>query len=462
MKDIWTVSELNEDIKSLLEEHYGFLWVEGEISNLRRPASGHVYFTLKDDKSQIRAVMFRAPYGGKTFAGTTPVAFDLEDGLQISCRARLTVYGPRGEYQLIIDRVEPRGLGALQKAYEQLKARLQTEGLFDPARKQKIPYLPERIGIVTSPTGAVIRDILHVTARRFPSVPIVVAPVRVQGPEAPDEIVRALNDLNRLGGIDVIILARGGGSLEDLFPFNTESVARAIFASAIPVISAVGHETDVTIADFVADLRAPTPSAAAELAVPSREELLEQMAALFRRLLALERRDVEHRRHLVTAFANRIRDPRRVLEDQRLKLGYQTERMLSAVSRDITGGRHALERLASRLDHAGPASAVAKSRVAVDFYRKSMTSWIKSVMDASRQRLLTGQTALNALSPLGVLERGYSLTTKVPEGWIVRDAGFLAPGEDVRVRLARGGFTARVSIVEPGAVQPEQSPTRGE
>lgn len=473
MKEIWTVSELNEDIKSLLEEHYGFLWVEGEISNLRRPASGHVYFTLKDDKSQIRAVMFRSPYGGGRLLGGNAMSantmsgksagFELEDGLHISCRARITVYSPRGEYQLIIDRVEPRGLGALQKAFEQLKARLQAEGLFDPDRKQKIPYLPERIGVVTSPSGAVIRDILHVTARRFGSVPIVVAPVRVQGPEAPDEIVRAIRDLNKLGGIDVIIVARGGGSLEDLQPFNTELVARAVFASEIPVISAVGHETDFTIADFVADLRAPTPSAAAELAVPSREDLQDQASALYRRLLTLARRDIDHRRQVVTGLGNRLRDPRRVLEDQRLKLDYQADRMLSVLSRTLAGQRHAVERLAGRLDHAGPAQAVAKHRMAIDFYRKNMTSRIKNVMESSRQRLVTGQTALNALNPLGVLDRGYSLTTRVPDGAIVRDAGALAPGEDVRVRLAKGGFTARVSMVESGAAQPELNlePDRG-
>lgn len=448
MKDIWTVSELNEDIKDLLEGQYGFLWVEGEVSNLRRPASGHVYFTLKDEKSQIRAVIFRPPYAGRIASGNAPAAFDLEDGLQISCRARLTVYSPRGEYQLIIDRVEPRGLGALQKAYEQLKARLQGEGLFDVARKQAIPYLPGRIGIITSPTGAVIRDILHITARRFPAIPLVVAPVRVQGPEAPEEIIQALADLNRLGGIDVIILARGGGSLEDLYPFNTEGVARAIFASAIPVIAAVGHETDVTIADFVADLRAPTPSAAAELAVPLRENLLETLASLFRRLLQSKRRHDERLSHLVGELAKRLRDPRRILEDQRLKLDYHSERMLSALSHHVTGHRHALEQQASRLRHAGPAATVAKNRLSVDFYGKNMTSRIKNVMEISRQRLLAGQGALTALNPLGVLERGYSLTTKVPEGWIVKDAGTLTSGQDVRIRLAMGGFLARITEVQ--------------
>jgi exodeoxyribonuclease VII large subunit len=262
MKEILSVSVLNDRIKALLEEGFALVWVEGEVSNLRRPASGHVYFTLKDAKSQIRTVMFRTPFGR---AGSRTSGFELEDGMSIVCRARLTVYPPRGEYQIIIDTVEPKGLGALQKAFEQLKARLEAEGLFDQSRKKPLPFLPAGIGVVTSPTGAVIRDILTVTRRRFPSVNILIAPVRVQGTEASAEIIQALDDLQIVQGVDVIILARGGGSLEDLAPFNIEGVARAIARSRIPIISAIGHETDFTIADFTADLRAATPSAAAEL-----------------------------------------------------------------------------------------------------------------------------------------------------------------------------------------------------
>ncbi|MDO8943410.1 MAG: exodeoxyribonuclease VII large subunit, partial [Desulfobacterales bacterium] len=242
-REILSVSALNDRIKMLLEEEFASVWVEGEVSNLRRPASGHVYFTLKDAKSQIRAVIFRSPFDRGRMR---PADFALEEGMSIVCRARVTVYPPRGEYQLILDAIEPRGLGALQKAFEQLKARLEAEGLFDPARKKPLPFLPARIGVVTSPTGAVIRDILTVTARRFPSVDILIAPVRVQGTEAPAEIIAAIGALQTAGPVDVIILARGGGSLEDLAPFNDEGVARAIARSRIPVISAVGHETDFT------------------------------------------------------------------------------------------------------------------------------------------------------------------------------------------------------------------------
>ena len=295
LKEILTVSALNDRIKAILEG-FAVVWVEGEVSNLRRPASGHVYFTLKDMKSQIRAVIFRSPFGS---GWKRPAAFEIEEGMSLVCRARVTVYPPRGEYQLVIDAVEPRGLGALQKAFEQLKARLEAEGLFDPARKKPLPFLPARIGVVTSPTGAVIRDILTVTRRRFPSVDIRIAPVRVQGTEAPAEIIRALGDLQIAGGVDVIILARGGGSLEDLAPFNDEGVARAIARSRIPVISAVGHETDFTIADFTADLRAATPSAAAELAVPLCAELLETVESLRLRLIRLLRQQRERRRERI-------------------------------------------------------------------------------------------------------------------------------------------------------------------
>ena len=448
MKDIWTVSELNEGIKTLLDEHFGLLWVEGEVSNLRRPSSGHIYFTLKDEKSQIRSVIFHSPYARKAFAQALPAGFDLEDGMHITCRARLTVYSPRGEYQLIIDRVEPRGLGALQKAYEQLKARLEAEGLFNVSHKKKIPYLPERIGVVTSPTGAVIRDILHITGRRFASVRIVIAPVRVQGPEAAGEIIRAIADLNRLGNLDVIILARGGGSFEDLYPFNTEGVARAVFASGIPVISAVGHETDTTISDFVADLRAPTPSAAAELVAPLREDLLNGLASLYRRLLTLQRQGLTRRNIQLTQLKKHLKDPRRLLEDQHLNLDHLLGRMQSLVSFGLTHRRRLQEQLAARLQQVNPLVDIRRNRLIIEHERKNMTALIKNVMDREREKLLSRQAALNSLNPLAVLARGYSLTLKVPEGWIVKDAGALKRGDDVRVRLARGSFDARVTGME--------------
>ena len=446
MKDIWTVSELNESIKALLEENYGTLWVEGEISNLSRPASGHLYFTLKDEKSQMRAVFFQSPYARRGLA-RGPAGFELADGLHVTCIARLTVYGPRGEYQLVVDRIEPRGLGALQKAYEQLKARLEAEGLFAAIHKKEIPWLPRRIGVITSPTGAVVRDILHVTARRFASIDILIAPVRVQGLEAPDEIVRALADMNRLEDIDVIILARGGGSFEDLYPFNTESVARAIFASRIPVISAVGHETDVTIADFVADLRAPTPSAAAELAVPRRDELLDRVASAYRRLVARERQDLDDLNGRLADLERRLKAPRRMIEDRRLDVDHILDRMLSSISAVLTGHRHREEQLAARLLHRTPSGDIGRHRLVMDHLRKDMGAAMAANLQANREKLRAHQVALDTLSPMAVLRRGYSITAKMPEGRILKNADTLRPGDDVRVRLASGGFLARISEV---------------
>jgi exodeoxyribonuclease VII large subunit len=354
MKDIWTVTELNDQIKGLLEEGFDLIWVDGEVSNLRRPASGHVYFTLKDEKSQVRAVMFRSPYGHKASAWSQQTRFDLEEGMQIICRARLSVYAARGEYQLIVETAEPKGVGALQKAFEQLKQRLLAEGLFEPARKKPIPFLPRKIGVITSPTGAVIRDILTITRRRFSSVSILIAPVRVQGAEAPPEIIRAIRDMQGFADVEVIILARGGGSLEDLAPFNDEGVARAIFHSRIPVISAVGHETDFTIADFVADLRAPTPSAAAELVVPMKRDMIASVKAFHLRMMQQHRRRLQRFQERVLALTDRLKDPKRRLADIRLRVDDALEKMQRAFKNQTELRRHMLLQRESQLRHVGP------------------------------------------------------------------------------------------------------------
>jgi len=342
MDNVFTVSELTAHIKTLLEGRFGFVWVTGEISNLRRPGSGHVYLTLKDGQSQIRAVMFRQ--------GTRNAVFDLDDGMSVVCRGRVSVYQPRGEYQLIIDTVEPKGLGALQLAFEQLKTRLAQEGLFDPSHKQQIPFLPRRIGIVTSPTGAAIRDILHVTARRFPSIPVRIAPVRVQGIEAPQEICDAITLFNAMDDVEVIIVTRGGGSLEDLFCFNDERIARAIYASEIPVISAVGHEIDFTIADFVADLRAPTPSAAAELVVPMRRDLVESLRSLRTRLVSGDRVGRQRRRERMQAHIERLKDPRRRIEDLRLKIDDVSDTLAGNLRQTFEVRRRKCENLGDMLN----------------------------------------------------------------------------------------------------------------
>jgi len=453
LKEILTVSALNDRIKAILEG-LAIVWVEGEVSNLRRPASGHVYFTLKDMKSQIRAVVFRSPFG---VGWNRPVAFAIEEGMSLVCRARVTVYPPRGEYQLVIDAVEPRGLGALQKAFEQLKARLEAEGLFDPARKKPLPFLPARIGVVTSPTGAVIRDILTVTRRRFPSVDILIAPVRVQGTEAPAEIIRALGDLQIAGGIDVIILARGGGSLEDLAPFNDEGVARAIARSRIPVISAVGHETDFTIADFTADLRAATPSAAAELAVPLCAELRETVGSLRLRLIRRLRQERGRRRERIAELQGRLRDPKRRLADARIALDDHLERMRLSVARLRETRRQAWVHLNIRLEHRNPRSRIVEGRMGMQGLGRTLrAAWEKQAV-LRKNRAQAAMALLSSLSPLAVLGRGYSITRRRPDGLILRRAGETTPGQEIDIRLASGNLNAIIieTFKEPSDVQGE-------
>jgi exodeoxyribonuclease VII large subunit len=444
MREILSVSALNERIKALLEEGFPLLWVEGEVSNLHRPASGHVYFTLKDAKSQIRAVIFRTPFGrGRNGAA----AFALEEGMGLVCRARLSVYPPRGDYQLIVDAVEPRGLGALQKAFEQLKARLEAEGLFAPDRKRPIPFLPERIGVVTSPTGAVIRDILTVTGRRFPSVPILIVPVRVQGVEAPAEIIRALDEIPRVPGVDVIILARGGGSLEDLAAFNDEGVARAIARSPIPVISAVGHETDFTIADFTADLRAATPSAAAEMVVPRRADLREAIESLRLRLIRRRQGDADRLRGRVAELAGRLRDPRRRLAEVRIALDDALERMRIRLNHLQKVRRRDWVHLAVRLGHQSPRGRIAEGLRLVDALgNRLQASWQRRSEQRSN-RLQALLALLDSLSPLAVLTRGYRITRRLPEGTIIRQVQDIPVGQRIAVRLAAGSLQATVTEI---------------
>jgi exodeoxyribonuclease VII large subunit len=445
-REILSVSALSNRIKTLLEEGFPCVWVEGEVSNLRRPASGHLYFTLKDAQSQIRAVIFRNPYAAR--GGGRPAVFTIEEGMSIVCRGRLSVYTPRGDYQLLVDTVEPRGLGALQKAFEQLKARLEAEGLFDRERKKPLPFLPARIGVVTSPTGAVIRDILTVTRRRFPSIDILIAPVRVQGAEAPSEIIRAIGDLQIVPGIDVIILARGGGSLEDLAPFNDEGVARAIARSRIPIISAVGHETDFTIADFTADLRAATPSAAAELAVPLRAELREAVETLRLRVVSRLRRDIERLRQRAAEHAERLRDPKRRLAELRLSLDDRFERLRMTLDRLRTVRRREWVHLSARLEHRNPRVSVREGLRQTEV----LDSRLKAVWERNRTRWLTrvekAMGLLESLSPLAVLNRGYSITRRLPDGLILHEARRAALGDGIDIQLAAGKLQATVTGIQ--------------
>lgn len=439
---VLTITELTGRIREVLEGTFGFLWVKGEVSNLRRPSSGHFYFTLKDDSAQIRAVLFRQSAGR--------LGFDLEDGMEILCRGKITVYGQRGEYQILVDAAEPRGLGALQKAFEQLKKRLEGEGLFDRAWKKPIPFLPERIAVVTSPTGAVIRDILNITERRFPSVDILVVPVRVQGVEAAPEICEAVALLNEYSLADVMILARGGGSLEDLLPFNDERVARAIHASRIPVISAVGHEIDYTIADFVADLRAPTPSAAAELVVPGRDDLMKHLIRSGERLIEAVKSKTKPLRDRLEFLQGLVRNPGRRIDESRIGLDRLLEDMEKEMRGMLESRAEQSDRERERLMAVSPLGRTREYLFQLDSLGKNMVAGLQSSLRDRTSLLRKHGASLDALSPLSVLRRGYGIVRKWPEGAVVRDAAALAPGDRISARLNTGSLLATVLSTSPG------------
>ena len=433
---IYTISELTERIKSLLENKLPFVWVVGEISNFHTPVSGHFYFSLKDTDSQIRAVMFR----GQNRA----LKFRPEDGLSVIGMGRINVYEPRGVYQIIIEYLEPEGVGVLQLAFEQLKAKLAAEGLFDDKHKQGLPFLPQRIGVATSPTGAVIRDILHVIDRRYPNIELQIAPVRVQGDGADEEIGEALRLLNDEDQADVIIVARGGGSLEDMQAFNSEVVARAVFASLIPVVSAVGHETDVTISDFVADLRAPTPSAAVEMILPVKEELLSLMK---RNLTALENRILQKLRfskEQTAQVSRRLVHPRRQISDYRLRLDDGIERIVRGFSREFTQMLDHVRDVQTRLWRSSPLFLTDNLKVLLKHQRQNLSSAMQFYLGLQGGRFDTAVARLNALSPLSVLERGYSVTRVLPSYAVVKDVDQVSVGQRVELTVSRGAVLCRV------------------
>jgi exodeoxyribonuclease VII large subunit len=439
---IYSVSELSVAVQSLLESKFPDVWVRGEISNFRAAASGHFYFTLKDANAQLKAVCFRnqARY----------LKFKPQDGLSVIARGRLSVYEARGEYQLYVEYLEPEGVGALQLAFEQLKRKLAAEGLFDLARKKPLPLLPHAIGIVTSPDGAAIRDILRVLKRRFPNMNVLIYPAKVQGEEAAAEIVEGIEHFNRHALVDILIVGRGGGSLEDLWPFNEESVARAIAGSKIPVISAVGHETDFTIADFAADLRAPTPSAAAELAVHRREDLLAEVqnrvrhiAQNFRLRLAEAREQLTPLR-LHQAFQNFIR---RVLERSQ-RIDDLAAELSRSTREKLEHSRHAWLEASAGIVRYDFARFLGLKQAALESRRARFESEFKRWAAEKQNRLKRLDDLLRERSPLTILGRGYSITRDAA-GNIVRDSAQVAVGDEVSLRLARGGLGARVVAKKP-------------
>ena len=449
---IWPVYELVGRARELVESEFADVWVEGEISNLRPAASGHLYFTLKDAEAQLPVVMFRRQ--------ASLMRFRPEDGLHVLARGRVSIYDQRGQMQLVAETMEPVGAGSLQVAFEQLKEKLKKEGLFDTGRKRPLPAFPQAAGVVTSPTGAVIRDILNIVGRRHSGLQILLCPVTVQGNSAAEEIEAAIACLNDSGMVDVIVLARGGGSLEDLAAFNSERVARAIAGSRVPVVSAVGHETDFTIADFVADLRAPTPSAAAELITEAQHKVGERVEQLEKRLERAAQFQVLRMRQRMAHVNASNAETRMTMLLHRLeqRLDDATERMEGALDAQLREHARHVDALTVTILRRDPGQRIAQARHSFAAGQARLERVVERAMDTSRARL-DGLTArLRSLSPLAVLDRGYALVTNA-EGELLRSTAHVATGEIVKTQLSDGQFTSRVEDVTQ-AIQKSKRETR--
>jgi exodeoxyribonuclease VII large subunit len=436
---MFTVSELTGLLRSSIEEQFSDIWLEGELSNLRAPGSGHVYCTLKDKTSQIRAVLFRS--------SAVRLRFALQEGMHVIVRGRLTVYELRGEYQIVLDTVEPKGIGALQLALEQLKERLAAEGLFDQERKKSIPAFPRTVGVVTSLTGAAIRDILAVLRRRWPTLHILIAPVQVQGESAGRQITQALAALNDWGSVDVIIVGRGGGSLEDLWSFNEEIVVRAIAASHVPVVSAVGHEIDVTLADFVADLRAPTPSAAAEAVVPVLAEIVERLRELTVRTGQLMFRHCAFERQRLDAGIRGVTDVRFRLQEAAQRTDDMVDRLREMLQRLLTAGRERVHEVQRDLSGLNPILTIKQGLATVPQFSKRLEGQMGVILAQHRHRIHATLAQLNTLSPLAILGRGYSILQTVPAGQVLHRANDVKVGQELVAQLARGRLSCMVTRV---------------
>ena len=434
--NVYTVSRLTTDIKALIEKNFPFVWITGEISNFSVPVSGHFYFTLKDDHAQISAVMFRGQ--------NRNLKFKPANGMKVTGLGRITIYESRGNYQIIFELLEPRGIGAFQIAFEQLKTQLAAEGLFDAARKRPLPYLPRKISVITSPTGAVVHDIINIIRRRFESVKIEIVPVNVQGDEAAASIVAAIELVNRRNDTDVVILARGGGSIEDMAAFNMESVARAVVASTIPIVSAVGHETDFTIADFVSDLRAPTPSAAAELVVPVKRDLVLLCNGLENALKSVIYKYIDRLKRLQVELSKRLTDPSRKTADHRFRVDELTMRLVRWIHSDIHVRKDKLRLWRDRLDINTPFALLKRVNEKLDFINYNLLYYMRIYTNNKNYPLREATARLNALNPKSILKRGYSITRTIPDKIVVKDAESVQTGQDLEVLLAKGAFICRV------------------
>jgi exodeoxyribonuclease VII large subunit len=438
-RDIYTVSRLNREARGLLEAGLPSLWITGELSNLSRPASGHWYFTLKDEAAQVRCAMFRQR---NLLVRAAP-----RDGMQVLLRARVGLYEARGDYQLVVDHLEEAGEGELRRRFEALKLRLAAEGLFDATRKRPPPRFPRRIGVVTSATGAALRDVLHVLARRCAVVPVLIYPVPVQGAGAAREIAAALALADARAEVDVLLLVRGGGSLEDLWAFNEETLARAIAATELPVICGIGHEVDFTIADFVADVRAPTPSAAAELAVPDAAAWIASFAVTERRLAGGVQRALRQRQETLARAGRRLQSlhPSQALAQRAQRLDELQARAAAAARRLVVSRQERVARLRAELASRSPAARVAALAARIVHAQARLLPALRHRLALARAGFDSVARGLNAVSPLATLARGYAIVTRAKDGRIVTDAAQAPAGAELAIRLARGRLRARVT-----------------
>jgi len=433
-----SVSQLNRRVKTLIEQGMARLWVEGEISNLSRPASGHIYLSLKDDTAQVSAAWFRQRQRGP--------AAGFKNGDRVLAYGRVSIYEARGNYQLIIEQMEPAGEGVLKRRFDALKLKLANEGLFDEDRKQTLPELPQRIGVITSPTGAAIRDILSILSRRFPAVPVIIYPAAVQGDAAPNELIAALETAVRRNECDVLIMGRGGGSLEDLWAFNDEQLARAICACPLPLVSAVGHEVDFTIADFVADLRAPTPSGAAEIVVPDQSEWLHRINELTARIARVGQRTLEDRAQELDWLGRRLAagSPAATLERQRDRSREYSGRLAAAIRQQLLEQKNDLQKIGADIVKLSPAVSVQRSIGKLNQLRQRLAAATRDKMSDTAHRIELLGRALNSVSPLATLDRGYAIVNREDTGTLLTNAANIEPGEDIRAQLSRGEIIATV------------------
>ncbi|HEB54827.1 MAG TPA: exodeoxyribonuclease VII large subunit [Gammaproteobacteria bacterium] len=439
-RDIYSVSRLNREARGLLEGSFALLWLEGEISNLARPASGHWYFSLKDQAASVRCAMFRNR--------NRLLRFRPENGSQVLVRARISLYEARGEFQIIIEHMEEAGDGALQRAFEELKQRLNQEGLFDAAHKQALPTMPQHIGVITSPSGAAIQDILSTLQRRFPAIPVLIYPVAVQGERAAEEIAARIRQASQRRDCDVLILARGGGSLEDLRAFNEEVVARALYDCRIPLITGIGHEIDFSIADFVADQRAPTPTAAAELASPDQQVLLQQTRQLCSRLHNSMLANLQMRSQQLLNLSKRLRHPGRHLQDIAQRLDELELRMQQIMQQRLHHGQHALNILIEKLQQHQPGHYIECKQQQLGDSSRRLHQAMLHRLKQSRQQLQHLMHNLDTVSPLATLARGYTITTALDNSRIIRSSRELKTGQQIKTQLASGYIISKIEQLE--------------